>query len=93
MIIPAIDLSKGKVVQLENGMIKKIEIAAVDEMIAKFRDFNEVQVIDIDAAKGEGSNEDLVKEICGKLNARVGGGIRSIEKAKQLLEAGNNETR
>ena len=50
MIIPCIDLMGGKVVQLVRGQKKALEVDSVDEMIAKFHGFPELQVIDLDAA-------------------------------------------
>jgi phosphoribosylformimino-5-aminoimidazole carboxamide ribotide isomerase len=47
-----------------------------------------VQVIDLDAAKGEGANDDLVRRVCAELPCRVGGGIRSIERAEATLALG-----
>jgi len=89
MIIPAIDLMDGKVVQLEQGKTKKLELAeAPVEFAKKFSKLPEVQVVDLDAAMGGGSNIELVKEICKVVNARVGGGIRSTEIAKELMKSG-----
>jgi len=89
MIIPAIDLMKGKIVQLEQGQKKKIELDENPlEFAKKFSECKEVQVVDLDAAMGAGENEELVKELCRVVNARVGGGIRDIAKAKELVEAG-----
>ncbi len=87
MIIPSIDLSEGKVVQLERGIKKRLE-KNMPEAVEWFRDFPEVQVIDIDAAKGTGENSKAIRELCNSVNARVGGGIRSIDRAKKLVEAG-----
>ncbi len=56
--------------------------------LAKFKPFGKIQLIDLNAAMGKGDNLELVKEICGKIKCRVGGGIRTIEKAKQILEFG-----
>jgi phosphoribosylformimino-5-aminoimidazole carboxamide ribotide isomerase len=88
MIIPCIDLMGGKVVQLVQGRDKALEVETPDEMLAKFSAFPEIQVIDLDAAMGRGSNDNLVKNIAAKTRARVGGGVRSVERAQQLLEQG-----
>ncbi len=51
-----------------------------------------VQLIDLDAAMGKGSNEPLVAQICGRLPCQVGGGIRSVEAAMQrIFRAGRQE--
>ena len=88
MIVPCIDLMDGKVVQLIQGREKALEVESPDEMIAKFAAFPEIQVIDLDAALGRGSNDNLVRHIAGKAATRVGGGVRSMERFQTLLEQG-----
>ena len=87
MIIPCIDIMGGKVVQLIQGEKKMLELNSYEELVNKFRGF-EIQVIDLDAAKNEGSNLPLIKKICKKIPCRVGGGIRDIKKSKELIAAG-----
>jgi phosphoribosylformimino-5-aminoimidazole carboxamide ribotide isomerase len=88
MIIPCIDLMDGKVVQLIQGRDKALEGGTPDEMLRQFAAFQQIQVIDLDAALGRGSNDDLVRMLCGKAVCRVGGGVRSVERAKALLDQG-----
>jgi phosphoribosylformimino-5-aminoimidazole carboxamide ribotide isomerase len=88
MIIPCIDLMGGKVVQLVQGREKALERDTADEMLQQFAPFPEIQVIDLDAAMGRGSNDTLVENIAGKTRARVGGGVRTAERARQLLGQG-----
>src|SRR5262245_43469013 len=88
MLIPAIDLQNGRVVQLVQGEKLAIEAADPEPWIERFATFPRVQVIDLDAAKGTGDNTALVTMICGRLPCRVGGGIRSIERAHAVLAAG-----
>jgi phosphoribosylformimino-5-aminoimidazole carboxamide ribotide isomerase len=88
MIIPSIDLMGGKAVQLIQGRDKVLGIESTDEMLRKFAPFHEIQVIDLDAAMGTGSNDELVAAIAGKATARVGGGVRSVERAQQLVAQG-----
>jgi phosphoribosylformimino-5-aminoimidazole carboxamide ribonucleotide (ProFAR) isomerase len=45
-------------------------------------------VIDLDAAMGTGDNLALVRRIAGALSCRVGGGVRTIDRARELLDAG-----
>jgi phosphoribosylformimino-5-aminoimidazole carboxamide ribotide isomerase len=78
----------GKVVQLVQGREKALEGAAPDEMLRKFSGFPVIQVIDLDAAIGSGSNEDLVEHIAGQARTRVGGGVRTPEKARRLIDLG-----
>jgi len=88
MIVPCIDLMDGKVVQLVQGREKALEVDSADEMIERFAAFPEIQVIDLDAALGRGSNDDLVRHIASKAAVRVGGGVRSVARAEALLAQG-----
>jgi phosphoribosylformimino-5-aminoimidazole carboxamide ribotide isomerase len=88
MIIPCIDLMDGKVVQLVQGRDKALEGDAPLEMLRKFAAFPEIQVIDLDAAMGKGENSDLVKLLAGRAVTRVGGGVRSAQRARTLVEQG-----
>lgn len=78
----------GRVVQLQQGERLAIETADVDGWIEKFSGFQIVQLIDLDAAMGRPANDELVRYVAGKLPCQVGGGVRSIERAQELLEAG-----
>ncbi len=88
MLIPSIDLQNGHVVQLIQGETLAIEAPDPEPWIRKFARFPRVQLIDLDAAKGRGHNSALVATICGRLPCRVGGGIRSIDRARAVLGAG-----
>jgi phosphoribosylformimino-5-aminoimidazole carboxamide ribotide isomerase len=88
MIVPCIDLMDGKVVQLVQGRDKALEADSPEEMLRKFAGFPEIQVIDLDAALGRGSNDDLVRMLAGKAVCRVGGGVRDKARAEALLAQG-----
>jgi phosphoribosylformimino-5-aminoimidazole carboxamide ribotide isomerase len=88
MILPCIDLMDGKVVQLVQGREKALEGGTPDEMLRKFAAFPEIQVIDLDAAMGRGSNGEIVSHLASRARARVGGGVRTPERARQLVEQG-----
>ena len=88
MIIPCIDLMGGKVVQLVQGRHKALEGGTPVEMLERFAAFPQIQVIDLDAAMGQGSNDGLVELIASRAAARVGGGVRSTERARGLMEQG-----
>jgi len=88
MLIPSIDLQNGHVVQLVQGERLAIEAPDAEPWIARFATFPRVQLIDLDAARGRGDNADLVTMICGRLPCRVGGGIRSVERARAVLASG-----
>src|SRR5205085_9636117 len=88
MLIPSIDLQGGHVVQLVQGEKLAIEAPDPEPWITRFSRFPRVQLIDLDAAKGQGDNSAIVRDICGRLPCRVGGGIRSVERARAVLDAG-----
>jgi len=90
MIIPCIDLMGRKVVQLVQGRDKALELPDALAVLAKFAGFPEIQVIDLDAALGRGSagNADIVRQLCQRKPCRVGGGIRSVERALEVVNDG-----
>ncbi len=88
MIIPCIDLMDGKVVQLVQGRDKALEGDAPLAMLEKFAGFPHIQIIDLDAAMGRGTNDAIVELLASRCTARVGGGVRTPERAHKLLEQG-----
>jgi phosphoribosylformimino-5-aminoimidazole carboxamide ribotide isomerase len=88
MIFPCIDIMGGKAVQLVQGREKALEGDAPEEMLRKFAAFPEIQVIDLDAAMGRGSNDHLVGLLASKAAIRAGGGVRTVERARALVEQG-----
>jgi phosphoribosylformimino-5-aminoimidazole carboxamide ribotide isomerase len=88
MLIPSIDLQHGAVVQLVQGERLAIKDPDVFRWVERFRKFPKVQVIDLDAAMDTGENLELVTEIAAALSCRVGGGIRSIARARTVLDSG-----
>ncbi len=88
MIIPSIDLMSGKAVQLIQGKKKILERTDIEYLAKYFNIFGEVAVIDLDAAFERGSNELLIKKISKIADIRVGGGIRSENKANRILQMG-----
>ena len=88
MLIPSIDLKGGKVVQLVQGERVAIESNDLDGWIERFSKFPAVQLIDLDAAMGIGTNDELVRHVANRLPCRVGGGIRSVGRAEDVLAAG-----
>jgi phosphoribosylformimino-5-aminoimidazole carboxamide ribotide isomerase len=88
MLIPSIDLMGGKIVQLVQGEKKALEFDDFNYWIERFAKYPLVQLIDLDAAMGSGSNHQLIAAICKRLPCQTGGGIRSLERARELLELG-----
>jgi phosphoribosylformimino-5-aminoimidazole carboxamide ribonucleotide (ProFAR) isomerase len=88
MLIPSIDLQHGGVVQLVQGERLAIRDEDVFRWVERFRHFSKVQVIDLDAAMGVGDNLAIVRQIAAMLHSRVGGGIRTVPRAQEILDAG-----
>ena len=88
MLIPSIDLRNGNVVQLVQGEKLAIEDADLFKWVDRFAPFPVVQLIDLDAAIGTGSNDGLVAQVCAARPCRVGGGIRTIDRAQTVLGYG-----
>jgi phosphoribosylformimino-5-aminoimidazole carboxamide ribotide isomerase len=88
MIFPCIDLLDGKVVQLVQGREKALEADSPLEMLRRFAAFPEIQVIDLNAAMGTGSNDELVRLVAAHARTRVGGGVRSVDRARALVGQG-----
>jgi phosphoribosylformimino-5-aminoimidazole carboxamide ribotide isomerase len=88
MILPCIDLMDGKVVQLIQGREKALEADPPLAMLEKFAAFPEIQVIDLDAAIGHGSNDALVTLLASRAKCRVGGGVRTVDRARALAGQG-----
>jgi phosphoribosylformimino-5-aminoimidazole carboxamide ribotide isomerase len=88
VIIPCIDLMDGKVVQLVQGRDKALEEDSALAVLERFAAFPEIQVIDLDAAMGKGSNDRIVESLAARAKIRAGGGVRSAERARALVEQG-----
>ena len=88
MLIPSIDLKGGRVVQLIQGERPAFETDDIDLWVRKFERFQTVQLIDLDAATGSSTNDTLVRDIAQRLPCRVGGGIRTIDRALEVLADG-----
>ena len=94
MVIASIDTKDGHVVQLKNGKDLVLQRDDADALIADFNKYGEVAIIDLDQAlrntdaKGNTPNTELLKSLLRKGNVRVGGGIRDVKKAKELISLG-----
>ncbi|HEX8713219.1 MAG TPA: HisA/HisF-related TIM barrel protein [Terracidiphilus sp.] len=88
MLIPSIDLLGGRIVQLVQGEKLRLAFDDFEYWIEKFSRYPLVQLIDLDAAMRQGDNSALVAKISKRLPCQAGGGIHSIDRAQQVLDAG-----
>lgn len=90
MIYCSIDLMNGKAVQLVQGKVenKKLEVADVAALALKFSEIGPINVIDLDAALEQGDNRTMILDLAKQFLIRVGGGIRTVERAQEYIEAG-----
>jgi phosphoribosylformimino-5-aminoimidazole carboxamide ribotide isomerase len=88
MLIPSIDLMGGRIVQLVQGEKLKLAFDDFDYWIERFSKYPLVQLIDLDAAMRQGENRALIEMICGRLTCQVGGGLKTAEDGRRLLDAG-----
>jgi phosphoribosylformimino-5-aminoimidazole carboxamide ribotide isomerase len=97
VLIPCIDLQEGKAVQLVHGRKRELAIADVMSLLLKFKKYEWLHVIDLDAAMGKGNNSDLTRELCGQaakrygMKVRVGGGIRTVRRAQEITQWGAHQ--
>lgn len=93
-IIPAIDILDGKVVRLREGDYKQVTSydVTLEEMIDKYKSNGTefIHIIDLNGAKGDFSNQKFLFDIIHKTSIKIqyGGGVRSIDKVKELIDAG-----
>lgn len=86
--VPCIDIQGGKVVQLVQGREKALEGPDPLEMLERFAGFPEIQIIDLDAAMGVGENFAIIEMLTSRARCRVGGGVRTPQRARQLVDLG-----
>ncbi|HEY6946893.1 MAG TPA: HisA/HisF-related TIM barrel protein [Candidatus Acidoferrum sp.] len=97
MLIPCIDLQDGQAVQLVHGRKRELAVADVFGLLQKFGKYPWLHVIDLDAAMGKGSNDELVRALCAQartkfgMRVRVGGGIRTVPCAKRIAAWGASQ--
>ena len=88
IVVPCIDIQDGKVVQLVQGREKALEGPDPLEMLERFAGFPEIQIIDLDAAMGVGDNGAIIEMLTSRAKCRVGGGVRTPQRARQLVDLG-----
>ena len=94
LIIPAVDISKGKCVRLFMGRIEECKVY-YDNPLEAIRKWEEegaelLHMVDLEAPIGIGSNKEIIKKILkeSKIPIQIGGGIRNLEIAQEYLESG-----
>jgi len=88
VLIPSIDLLGGRIVQLVQGEKLRLAFDDFEYWIERFSRFPLIQLIDLDAAMRQGENFALVEQIAKRLPVQAGGGIHTVERARQVLVAG-----
>lgn len=90
MIIPCIDLKDGKAVQLVRGRRLALSVDDVLGLLEKFQKYPILHVIDLDAALRTGTNVRWIKTLCrrARTKVRVGGGVRTVKRAEEILSWG-----
>jgi phosphoribosylformimino-5-aminoimidazole carboxamide ribotide isomerase len=97
VLIPCIDLQDGQAVQLVHGRRRELAVGDVFGLLHKFRGYPWLHVIDLDAAMGKGSNEELARALCTqartkfRMKVRFGGGIRTVPRAKEIAGWGMSQ--
>ncbi|HZC66839.1 MAG TPA: HisA/HisF-related TIM barrel protein, partial [Candidatus Dormibacteraeota bacterium] len=80
----------GEAVQLVHGRRRELTVHDVFKQLAAFAGYEGLHIIDLDAATGDGDNEQLMRELCEtarrkyKMRVRVGGGIRTVARARKI---------
>jgi phosphoribosylformimino-5-aminoimidazole carboxamide ribonucleotide (ProFAR) isomerase len=88
MLIPSIDLLCGRIVPPVHGNQSADTIDNVEAWMVQVKHFRTLQLIDLDAAMSRGNNDALVRRLASGIACRVGGGVRTVARAEELLAAG-----
>jgi phosphoribosylformimino-5-aminoimidazole carboxamide ribotide isomerase len=97
VLIPCIDLQDGKAVQLVHGRRRELVVTDVMSLLLKFKKYQWLHIIDLDAAMGKGNNREPARKLCDEaarrygMKVRVGGGIRTIQRAREITKWGANQ--
>jgi phosphoribosylformimino-5-aminoimidazole carboxamide ribotide isomerase len=97
VLIPCIDLQDGKAVQLVHGRRRELVVTDVMSLLLKFKKYKWLHIIDLDAAMGKGNNSRLARKLCDEaaqrygMKVRVGGGIRTVQRAQGITKWGASQ--
>jgi phosphoribosylformimino-5-aminoimidazole carboxamide ribotide isomerase len=96
LLLPAIDIRRGRVVRLRQGQASRETIyddhpvAVAERFVSEGAEW--LHVVDLDRAFGEGDNSQLVRQIVaaveGRAGVQLGGGLRTLPAIRQGLDAG-----
>ena len=81
-------------VQLIHGRKRELAIIDVLGVLEKFKNYEWLHIIDLDAAMGKGNNSELARKLCDEaahrygMKVRVGGGIRTLWRAEEITKWG-----
>jgi phosphoribosylformimino-5-aminoimidazole carboxamide ribonucleotide (ProFAR) isomerase len=94
VLIPCIDLQDGQAVQLVHGRRRELAVPDVFGLLDKFKKYEWLHLIDLDAAMGKPGNDHLLRELCVKARGqygkkvRIGGGVRGAQRAAAIADWG-----
>jgi phosphoribosylformimino-5-aminoimidazole carboxamide ribotide isomerase len=94
LVIPAVDVMRGKCVRLVQGDPTRLKVYFDNPLEAvrllENQGAERIHLIDLDAALGSGQNMEVIEKILKgvRVKVQIGGGIRSLEKADNLLKLG-----
>lgn len=97
MLIPCIDLQGGQAVQLVHGRRRELAVADLAGLLHSFRKYPWLHLIDLDAAMRVGRNNAVLRALCRaarskyKMKVRVGGGIRTVARAAEIVRQGADQ--
>ena len=80
--------------QLVHGRRRELVVTDVMSLLLKFQKYEWLHIIDLDAAMGKGNNSRLARKLCDEaaqrygMKVRVGGGIRTVQRAQGITKWG-----
>jgi phosphoribosylformimino-5-aminoimidazole carboxamide ribotide isomerase len=94
LIVPAIDLRRGRCVRLSHGDPNR-ETAYDEDPVARAVAFAEagarrIHLVDLDGAFGSGENDAVLRAVCAAVEVPIqtGGGVRSLDDVERRFAAG-----
>jgi phosphoribosylformimino-5-aminoimidazole carboxamide ribotide isomerase len=94
LVIPAVDIQGGRAVRLYEGDPSRETVYYENPVEAALhwqkQGARMLHLVDLDAATGRGENRAVLREVAGAITIpfEVGGGVRSVEAAREILTLG-----